>query len=365
MMSAVGIIGYYGTTSLRMIKTADWVAFESGFFSSGQRGEPYEFVGTTKEPRQASDKTVYFDSRLIDMLTYLANGPANKANCPGWTNFGDPKHDKIKLDIDSSDADSDLYTQPDNPPSVSTIHRGVGVRIAGADKVKCTVFYPNPDPHIGCREPIPMKFYEFDILFDEGEGFLSPRPAPPRPAGVCKIECGVNRFPDRPRDVLPEEWNVSEEIAAEKPRPYSTLNPGVFQYEELSSKARDIAIYKETQIAYAILSIDKADCASEDGLDRNDKLIPFSMIFPEWMYKELETTSMQGGSASIWDDLTNIARNVNTQTGGKQERGGYLANWQDRSPLAGVSWDPETVDRYGTSISPARSSPLEILHVNY
>lgn len=348
MMSAVGIIGYYGTTSLRMIKAADWSAFESGFFSSGQRGEPYEFVGTAKEPRQASDKTVYFDSRLIKMLTYLANGPANKANCPGWTNFGDARRETIKLDINYSDTDSDLYTQPDNPPSVSTIYRGVGVRIAGADRVKCTKICFETE--CGCMQP--REFEVFDIKFDNG--FLDPLPSNPCPPG-CICGCAVNRFPWFPVDVPNEEKDVETEIATEKIRPYSTLNPGIFPYESLLSVAKQIASYKETQIAYAILSIDKAGCASEDGLDRNDKLIPFSMIFPEWVANYLRTNKTTTGEY-VWDDLITLT---------DPKKNGYLADWQEKSPLAGVSWDPETSDRYGTSIDPGRHSALETLHVNY
>ena len=363
LVSALGSLGFMGTTQTRLIKESDWNSFNSTYFSTNtSKGQPYEIIDRPDNwPRETSDKMVYFDKRLVALLTYLAKGPAASGGCPNWpAGSGDPRADKIKLSV-ASQVNSGLYHPVDNLPSVSTIYRGVGVRVVGMDKIKCTVYYPDPNPAVACLKPIEKKFQEFDIVFDPAKNYLSPQPSAPAPTGVCKPTlCAVNRYPDKPDGTDANEQNAEIYNPLEKNEAWGNLlPPDTFAYDPSGMKdiARSAAIYKMTELVYQMLSIDKSGCADEDGLRGYKKITPFSIVLPQWVVcgeksgEGLMNAKVPGSTQSVWNNLKELA--------GKS----YVINLQKNSPLAGLYWDPVTFDYHGQAVN--RTSTLKGVHVNF
>ena len=359
LIMALGSLGFMGTTSTRLTSEANWQKFYSTYISSGtaSKDQPYQIIDQPSDwPRETSDKMVYFDRRLISFLTYLAKGPATVGTCPSWPQgAGDPRADVIKLSVASA-VNSDLYYPADNMPSVSTIYRGVGLRIVGMDKVKCTAYFPNPALSDPCSKPIEKKFQEFDIVFDPGKNYLSPQPTSPAPTGTCRPTlCAVNRYPDNPID----EPDANEKDAQtynpqEKSEPWGNLMPpDTFVYDPASMKdvARQAAVYKMTELVYQIFAIDEAGCATTDGLRGYKKITPYSVVIPQWAADEMKKANLPGKSTTVWNDLKDLA--------GKS----YVVNLQKNSPLAGLYWDPTTLDYHDQPVQ--RTSTLKGAHVNY
>lgn len=370
LTSALGTLGFNGTTDLRMISFADWTKFSGKYIDSatGSKGKPYEIIGSLKAPRKTVDNMAYFDRRLVVLLSYLSDGPKTRGSCQGWypSALNDPRTDKIKLNITSL-VDSDLYTPPDNLKSVSTVYRGVGVRFEGMDKIKCTKRCI--DPRI-CDSDI-SKFKEYEINFDENKGFLDPKPTDVCPPGY-ECTCAVNRYPLTPRDeldvneILAEVYNPIERNST----PWGKLMPSdgfAYSTAMADSEGKQAAVYKMTQLVYQIMSIDDKGCLSQDvrtrygksfpyleSEKRFEKVTPYQVIFPEWVKLKLDgtATGTGGKEKKIWNDLTKM---------GSEK---YLINLQKNSSLAGVIWDPETTDFFGKAVTGGKSN-LEVLHVNY
>jgi hypothetical protein len=355
---ALGSLGFMGTTQTRLIKESDWNSFYSTYFSGNPaKGQPYTIVDKPSDwPRETSDNMVYFDKRLVALLTYLARGPAASGVCSNWpAGSGDPRADQIKLSV-ASQVNSDLYYPADNLPSVSTIYRGVGVRIAGMDKIKCTAYYPNPALPNPCEKPIEKKFQEFNIVFDPSKNYLDPQPGALAPTGVCRPTlCAANRYPDKPiEETDTNELNAEIYNPQEKNEAWgSLLPPATFVYDPSGMKdiAKTAAAYKMTELVYQILSIDKSGCADADGLRGYRKITPYSIVLPQWVVDELKLKNIPSSTQTVWNNLKELA--------GKS----YVVNLQKNSPLAGLYWDPVTVDYHGQPVQ--RTSPLKAVHVNF
>ncbi len=370
LSSSLGILGYNGTTGLQMTPKADWNEFHRTYFEGAN--PIYSFDDRKKQPDVTSDNMVEFDKRLVNLLTYLAKKPANVSTCPSWPKGATQTPDKIGLSIVSpAGVDSDLYTPADNISSVSTIYRGVGLRITGRDKFKCTAYYQNPSTRF-CDNMLQKKADEFDILFAD-DGSLDHSPDPTKLAEVCKIECAVNYYPDKPFNATDEESHARDKNNLERSKmPWGNLMPDSdnILYLEVPNYAKAAASYKMIETVYQILDIDKNGCYSNetmkklgrdiscdaDGKNCSAKM-PFTIVLPNWVANEIKNKNtpaeVSGTSTSIWKDLEKTAK------------ANYLIDLQsvNRSPLAGISWDPDKVDSQGNLIN--WNSTLENLHVNY
>jgi hypothetical protein len=290
----IGNFGYTGTTSLRATKidSDEWRALESAV--GGVSGSP--LIWGSGFPQKQSD-TMKFDSRIVNVLLYLSR--VSDVNC------GSSKpHEYIELDVSADDDISDLSYPIENLPSSSTILRGVGVRITGLDRIKCTQICPDEPPKTFNDPGYPISFRYSDLL--EPEDFV--------PVD-CRVVCAVGYYPLSPVDAA--------SIDLVKPNYVSDIlkyDPGTFDYAQIKKASRDAAVLKAAQLGQEILNIDQAGCYSGSEREGNQKMIPTTMIFPQWI---------QGVLKNDWQGIfLSLAK----------ERFPY--NFQDDSPTAGLSYDP-------------------------
>jgi len=235
-----------------------------------------------------------FDRRLVEALTYLSR--AKNTSC-GWNG----QHESIDLWTDQATATSDLWHPPENLPSTSTLYRGVGVRITGADRVKCTI-HPRTDR---CPDQPPRTFDEKNISFAASDLM---RPDEPYDRVNCQVLCAVDYYP------------ILEEVTKPADASFlSNLNPGVFDYLTIAEGGRRAAVYKMAQITYELLQIDEAGCGASLAATGGDRRIPYTIILPQWVMKEME---------GAWTDFMTLARTC------------FPNSLQTSSPLAGLSYDP-------------------------
>jgi len=301
LLGLAQLAGYMGTTTLRAMETGSttWRDFTALFSQEGVKGAPYDWVG---DPPMETSSTVKFDSRAVEALTYLSE--ANDTSC-GWSG----QHESIGLWTDQTTTNSDLSHPPENLPSTSTLYRGVGVRITGADRVKCTI-HPLTDR---CSVALPQTFDKKNISFASSDLM---KPDKPYDAANCQVLCAVDYYPLFPSDAPPEE------TVAPQDAPFITdkgLNPGVFDYLTIMEGGQRAAIYKLTQIAYELMQIDEAGCLAPQATTGSDRRIPRTIIFPDWVVRGLGNT---------WTDLLSLARTR------------FPNSLQTSSPLAGLSYDP-------------------------
>jgi len=315
--------GYTGTTGLRSMSSADWNAFKSKLFQTdatiAKRGTPYYFSGSKKAPT-VSGKSVVFDVRLTKILQYLSEG-TDSPKC-GTTG----QHEQIGLSIDASPA-SDLSHPVTNAQSSSTVYRGVGVRVTSADRVKCIQVCPNPyGPNIVTL------FKEFNIPLD-GKSIENKPPVAPS----CRAYCAVDYYPNGldyggnatpvtdPRDAIKPQ--VASEIQVLNPSKLLGI-AGDFAYDEpaftsFDSAVKKAAIFKTAQLAYEIMHADDAGCDTKEGNKENKRIIPFTVIFPEWVWSNPDFSN--NGMVTFFLNLS------------KQSFPFFL---QNESPTAGMAYDP-------------------------
>ncbi len=313
-------IGYQGTTNLRKTKDSpEWQNLMNS--EGGERGKPFVWKGDTK-PTMA-DGVAMFDTRLVSVLGYLKNTKTGE-NC-GWKNG----HERLKLDINSSEY-SDLTVPPWKTVPPSTLYRGVGLRIVEADYIKCTI-EPVADPKYCPEAPQPMAFKGADgqikkpiPLTDPTVSSLSPDPHPPG----CKVTCAVDYYPNNPTDVVD---------AIDKTEPFysttltSLVRPiGTFPIESIKEKGAEASVFKAAQLVIELMNTDEPGCENPKGNSGFQRLIPITLITPNWIVKEL---------GDSWQTMRTAAKAK------------FPFNFQPGSPLAGLSMDP-LLDRKG-------------LHLNY
>jgi len=296
-------LGYNGTTELRKVSknSQEWKNFLSSFSDNPKRGTPFKWKGS--QPQTSGDY-VSFDKRLIRSLEYLKN----KKTC-GW----DRPHENLTIDVNSPSQWSSYSVPPDKPVPLSTIRRGVGLRIFQADYIKCTE-HPRTDR---CTEaPTPKKFPDDSTNFPiplSSAHLLSPNISYDRVH--CQVTCGIDYHPLLldPSDSLPPGYD-------EKIKSIVKFDPAVpFDYENITPMSRKAGLLKSVLISYELMHIDDPGCETPDGSSGYDKAIPITLILPNWIRAEL---------GDGWDKMIAMAKNQ------------FPFNFQASSPLAALSSDP-------------------------
>jgi len=297
LVGLIQSIGFFGSTSLRSVSAADktWTDF-TGLFSS-KKGAPYNWSGKAPEISYGIAK---FDKRLIRALTYLAKPKQIKC---GWNG----QHEKITLSIEDT-VMSSLSNPPDNLPSASTVDRGVGIRIASADEIKCTKIPLNEY----CDTRVLMQAEKFDakeipLVVNKVLEADKPHYNPD-----CEYVCAVDYYPGSPIDAL------NESIAPQPNSAIVSLNPGEFKYEDIAENGKKAGVYKTALLAYELMTIDDKGCETQDGNEGYKRVIPTALILQKWV-----TDKMGNG----WRDLKDFAEAK------------FPFRFQINSRLSGLSFD--------------------------
>lgn len=337
LMGIAQNFGYTGTTGLHSMSVADFDAFKSKYFqndsAAAKRSAPYYFAGPKKE-LTVSGKSVVFDVRLTKILQYLSEGTASpKCGTTG-------QHEQIGLSIDASPA-SDLSHPITNAQSSSTVYRGVGVRVTSADRVKCIQVCPNPasGPNIVTLFNPPG----FNIPLDGKE--IENKPST---AAGCSVYCAVDYYPNGtlyggnitpadPREMIPPQAAAELQLI----NPSSPINPaglvcsgfmpcvpGDFSYDSpafanFNKASKWAGIYKTAQLAYEIMHADDAGCDTKTGNKENKRIIPYTVIFPYWVWSD--SNFADKGMVSFFLNLSKKS---------------FPFSLQPESPTAGLSYDP-------------------------
>ena len=307
--------GYTGTTPLRPMSVKEWNDFSSKVVApssaDAKKGKPYYFVDKTPEIK---GEVVQFDSRLTKIFNYLAK--ADKKQTCGTTK----QHESLGISTEAPEI-SDLSYPSTNARSASTLFRGVGVRVSSADKMKCTKRCT--DPATGIVTYLP--FAKFDIPLD-GKPVTRTEPVPPN----CVVYCAVDYYPDG--HLFPPGMADIDEIA--QPQVASIiakLDPSrtsfiFYNYptaDNFDDSMNQAGIYKTAQLAYEIMHTDDAGCDAKEKNTGNMKIIPYTVIFPEWVW-----SSSSFADNNMTDFFKKLAEDV------------FPFYLQDESPAAGITHDP-------------------------
>ena len=315
LLGLLNSLGYNGTTNLRPISQSSkqWQDFTASFAKGepAHAGVPFEWKN--QQPQDEKNGLIKFDTRLVSVLTYLKNAKGKSLNC-GW----DGQHELLTLDIDSSSQWSTYSTPPEKPIPLSTIDRGVGVRIYQADYIKCTEYprYPS-HPELCSEAPTPKIFPSgsngFPISLSSDDLI---QPDMPYDSANCRVSCAVDYYP-----LLPDPNKSSPPAYNDKIKSLAGFDPAatVFEYEDITSMSRKVALLKVALLAYELMHIDDKGCASPKGNSGYDRVIPISLIVQDWVREDLKDG---------WNDLVQTA----------QEK--FPNNFQDSSRLAGLAADP-------------------------
>ncbi len=301
LVGLIQSVGFFGTTSLRSVSQNEstWRDFE-GLFES-RKGAPFSWQDGKKPPVDYG--IVKFDKRLIRALSYLSK---SKPTSCGWNG----QHEDLQLSINAPEV-SDLSYSFDNLPSSSTVSRGVGVRIASADKIKCTL-KPNSDK---CPTKVPLQSEEFDeqaIPLVAGKNLEIKKPYDRL---NCEVICAVDYYPDP----LSPTGTLNGSAKPTLQSDVGNLNPGEFPYEQIVSAGKKAGVYKTAQLIYELMTIDDPGCETRDGNKGNERAIPNAIIAPKWVTDKM---------SDFWNELT----------------GGFASSkfpyrFQEKSPLYGLTND--------------------------
>lgn len=385
----VGLVfnfGYSGTTPIRQMSLNDDSlygdkkysdAFFKLFQQKQEKGSPYidlEGKITERYPAAPSAKNILnLDKRLVRELIYLAKGNEGNKKC-GWNGLQNSQHDRIVLKTDNTSRDNNNpqgtdLTHPDaNLQSNSTLKRGVGARITEADYIKCSYEQlPPQQPTNSCdgRWYVHSRYalklnpigggYRWDSTFQRKIN----------PSCIKQVKCAVDFFPNPgpveivdapPDEKLPLSELTPSKYDSDALRAKSTvLNPEVFDAPpgmpplDLSSEhVSKSAVYKIAQLALQLLATDEKECESKivtnprpseackanapNGNVGNCRNIPYTIIFPQWVAKEMF-------GSGVWTNFMRIARGEYPNANDPEYKG-FPYNLQDESPTAGISYDP-------------------------
>ena len=298
-------LGYQGTTNLRAVPEQDslWTGFKPD-----TTGHPFAWKNDNSPT--INDGIVNFDKRLIRFLGYLKND--KNINC-GW----DRGHEFLELDIKSENgALSDLTVPPNKTRPASTLFRGVGVRISKADYIKCTI-KPRDQANPKCAEAnLPLKFRN-PISIPLGSTENAKITPEVYDSVNCKVTCAMDYYQDDTTDAIGAD--------TKKPNYLSTVttwakNPGDFDYDQITEKVREAAIFKTALLTYELMNTDEKGCEnkSKENLGSN-RLIPTTTILPNWIVMKL---------GDSWDVMKTAANAK------------FPFGFQKNSPLASLTVDP-------------------------
>jgi hypothetical protein len=301
-------LGYNGTTELRKtyINSTEWSSFTNSFSSTPSRGTPFKWAGMQPS---VSGEYVNFDQRLIKTLEYLKNGSVSKSATCGWNS----SHENLPIDVNYASEWSIYTTPPDKTTPISTIYRGVGLRISQADYIKCTIHPKTPY----CSYQVPEKF-----PIGDPDGFpisLSSNnplnPTQPYDKANCQVTCASDYYPllADPAESTPPVHN-SEVI---KLANYDPKIP--FDYEQINSFSRKAALLKSILITYELTHIDDPGCESAQGNTGYDRLVPITLITQKWVREDLGDDN--------WGKMIDMAEKK------------FPFGFQRSSPLAALSYD--------------------------
>jgi len=311
LVGLVNSLGYNGTTALRAPSSKEWKDFLTFFASEPSRGTPFKWQNKI-EPRK-NGELINFDRRLIKALEYLKTGSISKSATCGWNS----SHELLTLDVNDNNSEFSSYTCPlDKPVPLSTIYRGVGLRISQADYIKCTIYPRNSARADECLQaPTPRKFPT-----DDTKGFPIPLASDKLLTNDidydslhCRVTCGVDTFP-----LLAGQPDINYNSAISK---LVSFDPKTSQdeYENIKDFSRQAARLKSVLIAYELMHIDDKNCATKEGNIGYDKQIPITMLMQEWVVGDLGATN--------WKTMR--------QTAEQQ----FPFNFQLSSQLAGLWYD--------------------------
>lgn len=331
LISAVGFEGYFGTTGIRRATSAEFNAkFASGLTQDDivQLREP-DSGSTSEKPVVYLSKAdiierqngLYkLDRRLARLFNlYLANRDVIDPSIKPVA------HDFIEIRTTDSRYSS-LSMPPDNQPSVSTLYRGVGVRVTGLDKIKCSYMRPCDGPT--CNMTCPKewtKFKQYPVLFtpDDIDTVATNATADFATIPGCLTQCAVDYYPYVDSKIIDSSQNSKRQPAE------TTLD----QFRSLASSASD---YKLAALANELLYTDD-QVGTKPAYQGSAKLTPFSIIVPENIKTLLEK---QGD----WTRLLSHADSA------------YFLPLQKRSSLAGLWFDQYLNGKEGSDRS---------IHINY
>jgi hypothetical protein len=264
------------------------------------------------------DGIVNFDKRLVKSLNYLKG--SNDLIC-GWNG----RHESIELDIESGKY-TDLIVPPTRTMSLSTLYRGVGLRISKVDYVKCTIEPVDPN---NCSYTQPTSFTKVAIPLGAKQ-LGSIQPTETYSPG-CKVTCAADYYPHNPTDKVGEP---SEVIAPKYSTAVTSLLPAgftsdqtsqEFDYQAINSKIHNVAAQKVILLAVELMNIDQKGCVNKKADNTgSNRLIPITLILPDWVLNDL---------GQAWQGMKRSAVNK------------FPFSFQSGSPLAGLTHDPNLNDK--------------------
>jgi hypothetical protein len=205
-------------------------------------------------------------------------------------------------------------TPPDKTVPISTVYRGVGLRISEADYIKCTIHQKTPY----CSYQTPEKF-----PIGDPDGFPLPlstnnllTPSQPYDKVNCQVTCAADYYPG-----LPDPSASTAPIYNKDVIRLAGFNPKTpFDYEQITNYSRKIALAKSILLAYELTHIDDRDCESADGNTGYNKLVPTTLITQKWVRDDI--------GDSNWKEMIDMAEQK------------FPFGFQRSSLLAALSYDP-------------------------
>jgi len=353
-------VGYTGTTPLKALNNsgsdlASWNQFKTLFINTDTgdplfKGTPYLLLDRSKVQAKESQSVINMDKRLVRALSYVGKeGDLLKQAC-GWNilPLSDPKHDRIAINTNLSDYASDLSDPEPIVKSNSTLNRGVGARITGADLIKCSYQkLPPPQCAVGDCPPacdsLWYKHSKFNILFSgtySKQAILYPIDL----QCTINIDCAVDYFPHLPSGEAAPREELSELNPGTTDNGLTApLNPNVMHFGPaidmvaLQSFAKDAAVYKTAQLALHLMTFDYPGCEKPGGNVGNQRNTPTSIIFARWIAEEMKRKN-------VWDGFMSLANGKNSSY---SDYAAFPYHLQTESPLAGLSFDSKLNGKAG------------------
>jgi len=322
LILAAGMNGYFGSTGLRLTNKNDFSKLNSNQVqtdtisardpgSGPNAANPIVYSASADKPR-IEGNTIHIDSRINKLFNdYLANpNVLDSAKKPFAHEFIDVKTTDSKF--------SSLSQLPLHQPSISTLYRGVGIRVIGLDRVKCSWRRIDKDDN---RCPVNWQPYkQYPILFSSDSIDIISVEAAADASVItgCLTACSADYFP-----------NV--ESAPEDKTPNQKRQPGVSDINNIKSLLSEAAIYKMSMLTWELLSADDKFDSQSENLGYQ-KIVPYQIIVPQSLLQNI---------GNDWKTFVQKAQNS------------YVLKMQSRLSLGGLAFDP------------LLDTPVKAIHFNY